>query len=225
MIYDILKRPASDMPVLFRRALTLANRGKPASYERLEFLGDRVLGMVVAEMLYRHFPQENEGDWAMRFTLLVREETLADVARQIGIPPLLITDDVALRDNNSILADVMEALIAAAYLDLGIVKVKRFIEDLWRPLLNRSYETIKDAKSALQELTQRELRVLPEYTQISRTGPDHAPHFVIKVSVPKYGEATGEGHSKKEAMQAAAGNMLSIIQKADKETVNKGKNK
>ncbi len=223
MIFDILKRSTSDMPVLFRRALTLANHGKRASYERLEFLGDRVLGMIVAEMLYRHFPKENEGDWAMRFTLLVREETLADVARQIGVPALLITDDEALRNNNSILADVMEALIAAAYMDLGIVKVKKFIEDLWTPLLNRSHETIKDAKSALQEITQRDLHILPTYNQISKTGPDHAPHFVISVSIPKYGEVIGEGGSKKEAMQIAAEKMLEIISQSDKQIKRKMK--
>ncbi len=221
MIFEILKRPTSDMPVVFRRALTLAYKGKRASYERLEFLGDRVLGMIVAEMLYRHFPHENEGDWAMRFTLLVREETLAEVARQIDIPLLLITDDVALRDNNSILADVMEALIAAAYLDLGLARVKQFIETLWTPLLNRSHETIKDAKSALQEFTQRELRVLPEYTQVAKTGPDHAPHFVIEVSVPKYGRLTAEGTSKKEAMQIAAEMMLEKIKSFDNKKTKK----
>ncbi len=214
MIFDILKRPHSDMPVVFKRALTLANHGKRAPYERLEFLGDRVLGLVIAEMLYRHFPNEHEGDWAMRFTLLVREETLAEVARKIGLPKLLITDEEPLRDNNSILADVTEALIAAAYLDLGMVKVKKFIEELWTPLLNRSHETIKDAKSALQEWSQREVRVLPVYNQLSKTGPDHAPHFVIEVSIAGVGSAIGAGTSKKEAMQTAAENMLAILPKS-----------
>lgn len=196
---------------LFRKALTLARYGRRAAYEQLEFLGDRVLGLIVAEMLYRHFKYENEGDWAMRFTLLVREETLAYLAKQINLSSYLITKDEGLRDNDSILADVMEAIIAAIYLDQGLDKAKLFVESLWTPLLDRSHETIKDAKSALQEWSQLHTQTLPKYELISRTGPDHAPFFIVSVMIDKYGSATGEGTSKKEAMQHAAKQLLNTL--------------
>ncbi len=202
---------------LYERALTLANHRKKALYERLEFLGDRVLGLIVAEMLYRHFKNEQEGDWAMRFTLLVREETLAEVAKKIGLPAYLITEDNSMRENQSVLSDVMEALIAAIYLDQGIVKAKKFVENLWMPLLNRDHETIKDAKSALQEWSQSKVGILPEYELIERTGPDHAPHFRVKVSIEGYGSQIGEGGSKKEATQVAAEKLLSALPKEKKQ--------
>lgn len=202
---------------LYTKAFTLARHGRPAAYEQLEFLGDRVLGLVIAEMLYRHFKNENEGDWAMRFTLLVREETLADIARKIGLQSYLITKDESLRNNNSILADVMEALIAALYLDQGLSKTKIFIENLWLPLLERSHESIKDSKSALQEWSQLVVHSLPQYKLISRTGPDHAPSFVVSVEVEGYDVMTGEGSSKKEAMQRAAEKLLNILPKQNPE--------
>ncbi len=202
---------------LYTKAFTLARHGRPAAYEQLEFLGDRVLGLVIAEMLYRHFKNENEGDWAMRFTLLVREETLADIARKIGLQSYLITKDESLRNNNSILADVMEALIAALYLDQGLSKTKTFIENLWLPLLKRSHESIKDSKSALQEWSQLVVHTLPKYKLISRTGPDHAPSFVVSVEVEGYDVMTGEGPSKKEAMQRAAEKLLNILPKQNPE--------
>lgn len=203
-----------DTPI-YRKALTLANYGKSAPYERLEFLGDRVLGLYVANLLYRYFPKENEGDWAMRFTLLVREEMLAKIARQIGIPQLLRTKDNQLRDNNSILADVCEALIAAIYLDQGEKKARQFVEWLWTPYLEQSHETIKDSKSALQEWAQKKGK-MPVYTELSRTGEDHCPTFVIQVEIDSYGQATGEGHSKKEAMKMAAQTLLDILTQSKK---------
>lgn len=195
---------------LYKRAFTLSVKGKPAAYERLEFLGDRVLGLFVAEMLYKHFPQENEGDWAMRFTILVREETLAGIALQLGFPDLIIGDehDLEIRHNSSILADVLEAFIAAYYLDQGAAKTRAFIAKYWGPLLNRSHETIKDAKSALQEWSQKYAHCVPIYETLSRTGPDHAPIFEIQALIPGFGSAMGVGASKREAMQQAAEKLL-----------------
>lgn len=203
-----------DTPI-YRKALTLANYGKSAPYERLEFLGDRVLGLYVANLLYRYFPKENEGAWAMRFTILVREETLAEIARQIGIPKLLRTKDNHLRDNNSILADVCEALIAAVYLDQGEKRARQFVELLWTPYLEQSQETIKDSKSALQEWAQKRGK-MPVYTEISRTGEDHNPTFIMQVEIETYGKATGKGHSKKEAMKIASQTLLDELTKSQK---------
>ncbi len=199
----------TDNPI-YKRALTLANHGKSAPYERLEFLGDRVLGLILADMLYHHFPAENEGDWAMRFTLLAQEKTLAEIAKQIGLPKRLITTDNELRQNNSILSDVCEALIAALYLDQGLEKARQFVQTWWTPLLDRSHETIKDAKSALQEWAQKRQK-MPQYTVISRIGPDHAPHFTIEVKIDGFGEAQAVGSSKKEAEQNAAKQLLTQL--------------
>ena len=195
---------------IYKRALTLANHGKSAPYERLEFLGDRVLGLILADMLYHHFPAENEGDWAMRFTLLAQEKTLAEIAKQIGLPKRLITQDNALRQNSSILADVCEAVIAALYLDQGLEKARQFVQTWWTPLLNRSHETIKDAKSALQEWAQKHQQ-MPQYTVINRIGPDHAPLFTIEAKIDGFGETQAVGSSKKEAEQNAAKQLLTQL--------------
>lgn len=196
---------------IYQKALTLANHGKTAPYEKLEFLGDRVLGLFVANLLYRHFKQETEGDWAMRFTILVREKTLADIARQIGLPQLIKTKENQLRNNDSILADVCEAVIAAIYLDKGYEKARQFVEILWTPLLNQPHQSIKDSKSALQELAHKH-KTTPVYETLSKDGPDHAPIYTIKVTVPSLGETTATGNSKKAAMQTAAQQLLDILQ-------------
>ncbi len=196
--------------LIYKRALTLANHGKSAPYERLEFLGDRVLGLILADMLYHHFPKESEGDWAMRFTLLAQEGTLAEVAKKIGLPKRIITTENTLRLNNSILSDVCEALIAAVYLDQGIEKAKNFVHMWWTPLLNRSHDTIKDAKSALQEWAQKR-QEMPQYTVISRKGPDHAPQFTVEVNINGFGQAQAVGHSKKDAEQKAAKQLLDSL--------------
>lgn len=195
---------------IYKRALTLANHGRKAPYERLEFLGDRVLGLILADMLYHYFPTETEGDWAMRFTILAQEKTLAEIARKIGIPEQLITPDEELRQNNSILSDVCEAVIAAIYLDQGLEKARRFIQTLWHPFLNQSHETIKDAKSALQEWAQKH-KEMPQYTVLSREGPDHAPRFTVEVNIPNYASFRASGSSKKEAEQEAAKQLFSTL--------------
>lgn len=203
----------TDAPI-YQKALTLANHGKTAPYEKLEFLGDRVLGLFVANLLYRHFKQETEGDWAMRFTILVREKTLADIARQIGLPARLKTKENQLRNNDSILADVCEAVIAAIYLDKGYEKARQFVETLWTPLLNQPHQSIKDSKSALQEWAHKH-KTVPTYETISKNGPDHAPVYTIKAIIPSFGESIATGNSKKEAMQMAAQMLLDTLQQND----------
>lgn len=202
----------SDNP-LYKKALTLANHGKSAPYERLEFLGDRVLGVILADMLYHHFPQETEGDWAMRFTILAQEKTLAEIAKNIHLPALLKTNENELRHNSSILADVLEALIAAIYLDKGIDKASRFVRLLWNPFLNQSHQSIKDSKSALQEWAQKRKK-MPVYETLSKTGPDHAPVFTIQVQIEGYGAAAAKASSKKEAQAKAAELLLDQLTNA-----------
>lgn len=198
----------SQISPLYKKAFTLAHHNKKASYERLEFLGDRVLGLIIAELLYKHFPSEKEGTWAMRFTRLVCEQTLANIAREIGLPERLITQDDSLRDNNSILADVVEAFIAALYLDKGMASAKAFVQRYWLPLLLQPQDKIKDSKSALQEWAQKNKNCLPEYHLIACRGPDHAPQFEMEVRVADSFMVRAIGSSKKEAEQKAADELL-----------------
>jgi ribonuclease-3 len=197
---------------LLANALQLSYKGKRPKYERLEFLGDRVIGLIIAEMLYQTFPNEDEGAMAKRFVALTREEALSDIARQIGLPDMMKTNEESLRQNNSVLSDVCEAVIAAIYLDKGYEKARQFVEILWTPLLNQPHQSIKDSKSALQELAHKH-KTTPVYETLSKDGPDHAPIYTIKVTVPSFGETTATGNSKKEAMQTAAQQLLDILQK------------
>lgn len=188
---------------LFKKAVTLSRAGRRADYERLEFLGDRVLGVCIADMLYHQFKNELEGALAHRFTDLVREETLAIIARKLGVPDLLITNENELRDNDSVLADVCEALIGALFLTDGFDTVRHFIDDHWHDLMMSYRHAPKDAKSALQEWTQQHFGKLPVYKIIDQTGPDHHPVFRVEARIETYAQI-GEGPSKKNAEQIAA---------------------
>jgi len=202
-------------PALFGRALTHTSvdaGGPSASYERLEFLGDRVLGLVVAEMLLKAFPEAAEGELAPRFNALVRRETVAEVARNVGVGPHLRLgageQQTGGRNKLAILADVGESLIAAIYLDDGLEAAAGFIHRQWGPILDRQIEPPRDAKTILQEWSQARGLGLPEYRETGRTGPDHAPVFTLDVQVSGHAPATGSGSSKRDAEQAAAGALL-----------------
>ncbi len=192
----------------FKKAVTLAIGGKVAAYERLEFLGDRVLGLVIADLLYQTFPFEKEGDWAIRFTSLVKEHTLAEVSKKLAIDKELVTNEDKLRQNESILADVCEAILGVIYLEKGLEAVKRFVLPLWLPYLNEKVMSVKDFKTQLQEWSQKNKGVIPEYRVLSKTGPEHEPCFEVEVSVPDVGAAVAKGTSKKEAMVLAAKELL-----------------
>ncbi len=195
---------------LFDKAMRLAHKGRSAEYERLEFLGDRVIGMIVAELLYTTFPQEKEGDLAKRFVALTREETLADIAKTLGLPNLLKTNENELRYNSSILSDVCEAMIAALYLDSDLETVKTFITPFLIPLISTNQQAPQDAKSALQEWAQKIYKKLPTYTLVSQKGPDHNPVFTVSVTVETK-SALGTGSSKKIAEQQAAQNLMEAM--------------
>ncbi len=192
---------------LLNQALQLSRNGKRAGYERLEFLGDRVIGLVVSEMLYRIFPKEQEGALAKRFVALVREETLADVARQIGLDVLMNTNEDELRHNNSVLSDLCESVMAALYLDKGLDIVKEFMEPIWMPLIRADIKIPQDSKSTLQEWAQKKHKQLPVYQLLERSGPDHQPVFTVSVTVGKK-TVVGTGNNKKLAEQAAAETFL-----------------
>ena len=205
---------------LLTQALTHASTaggGKPGSLsnERLEFLGDRVLGLVVAELLFRRFPDEPEGGLASRFTALTRRETLAQVAAAIGLAPHMIMspgeEETGGRRNPALLADTCEAVMAALYLDGGFAVAAAFVERHWAPLLDAYPTAPKDPKTALQEWAQARGLALPEYRETAREGPSHAPMFSIEVAVAGLMPAVGVGPSKRVAEQAAAQILLDRI--------------
>jgi ribonuclease III len=180
--------------------------------ERLEFIGDRVLGLVVAEMLGERLPEAREGELAQRYNQLVRRETCAAVARQLELGRYLILSgseaESGGRDKDTILADAMEALLAAIFLEGGYETVRILVRRLWGPMIELLPEQAQDPKSALQEWAQGRGLPLPKYDEIGRTGPDHAPVFESEVGVKGFKPARGSGSSKRLAEQAAATEML-----------------
>jgi ribonuclease-3 len=189
--------------------------GGDPSYERLEFLGDRVLGLVVADMLLAQFPGEPEGPLAQRLADLVRRETLSAVALELDLGTYLriakTSQDESERQNPAILADVCEAVIGALYLDGDLPAARRFIEPIWRPLLIEARKPPQDAKTALQEWAQGRGLPLPEYRETARSGPDHEPVFTIEVAVAGHGAESADGRSKRQAEQAAAARLLARL--------------
>lgn len=201
----------------YKKAITLAIGGKAATYEQLEFLGDRVLGLVIADILFHRFPKEKEGVWAVRFTSLVKEQTLAQIAKILKLNKALITNEEYLRKNSSVLSDVCEAVLGVIYLEKGLETVKTFVEIVWEPFLNQPILGEKDFKSRLQEWTQKNKKVIPSYEVISKKGPDHDPVFEVEVSVPDMQSKRATGASKKEAMIEAARLLLQECLDLEKE--------
>ncbi len=207
-------------PELLVRALThpsaAQHRGaRDDSYERLEFLGDRVLGLIVADLLLAHFPDEAEGALAVRHAELVRRETLAEVAGELGLERHLRLakgeEAAGERQNPALLANACEAVIAALYLDGGLDVARGLIESFWMVRIESVSEPPQDAKTGLQEWAQKRGLALPHYRVVGREGPAHEPHFTIEASVAGHQPAQGEGRSKRLAEQAAAERLLARV--------------
>jgi ribonuclease-3 len=205
-------RPA-DL-ALFERALTHSSHGEE-NYERLEFLGDRVLGLVIAGWLIETWPGEPEGKLSHRLNALVAREVCAEVARELDVIPRIrlgkqAIDDGAFRSDN-VLGDVTEALIGALYLESGMEAAARFIRLAWAERIDRLSAPPRHPKALLQEWTAAKKRRPPEYRIVETSGPDHARRFTVTVSVKGVGEAAGTGSSKQEAETAAAEALLSRL--------------
>jgi ribonuclease-3 len=180
--------------------------------QRLEFLGDRVLGLVIAEALFRADTAAPEGQLAPRYNALVRKETCADVAREIDLGAVLKLGRSEMmsggRRKQALLADAMEAVIAAVYLDGGYETARDMVLRLWRARIVQVKADARDAKTALQEWAQARRQPPPAYREISREGPDHAPVFTVEVSLPNGEKETAAAQTKRQAEQAAAQALL-----------------
>lgn len=210
-----LGRSVKDAKLL-EQALTHASvrtgRKSLGNNERLEFLGDRVLGLVIAAYLHSSMPDMREGDLARRFNRLVCGESCAAIARDIDLGRYLILSESEAqnggRNKDTILADAIEALLGAIFIDAGFEAAREVIEKLWRVKLKELDITPVDAKSALQEWAQGHGLPLPKYKDISRSGPDHDPQFVSQVLIEGYEPVSGIGSSKRQAQQVAATALL-----------------
>jgi|SRR6185503_9544942 ribonuclease-3 len=192
---------------LFERALTHPSFGRD-NYQRLEFLGDRVLGLVMAEWLGELFPGEQEGTLSHRFTTLVSRANCAEIARAVGVIDHIrlgkqARDDGAINSDN-VTGDVVEALIGALYLEGGVDTARQFIRSAWAPFIDAGSAAPRHPKSLLHEWAEGHGRKPPTYAVIERSGPPHAPRFTVRATVNGLGEAEGEGLSKQEAETAAA---------------------
>jgi ribonuclease-3 len=199
---------------LFRRALTHSSHGT-VNYERLEFLGDRVLGLVAAAWLYRLLPDEPEGKLSRRINALVSRETCAEVAREIGLGKHLrlgkqARDDGA-GDSENVLGDVIEALIGALFLEGGFAAAESFIHRAWASRVDARDRAPQHPKSALQEWAAAKNLKPPVYTLAGRSGPHHNPRFTVSVAIAGAGEASADGSSKQEAETAAATKLLESL--------------
>ena len=200
---------------LFEQAMTHGSHGGE-SYERLEFLGDRVLGLVIADWLYQRFPNEPEGMMSRRYNALVARETCAEVGRTIGVPAEIRLGRQAREDratgSDNVVGDVVEALIGALYLDAGLEPAAAFIRSQWSAFLDNQRQAPMHPKSSLQELAAARNWGIPVYDMIGRSGAHHAPTFRVRVSVRGGGEAEAEGPSKQDAETAAAEALLEQLQ-------------
>jgi ribonuclease III len=214
----VFRRPALLTEALTHRSALHRSPGKTRSrkpartYERLEFLGDRVLGLVIADLLWRLFPAEPEGDLTRRFHDLVQGGTLAQVAETIGLGRHLVLSPseaaAGAARNPSILADVCEAVIAAIYIDGGYPAAFAYVERWWKPLIAELGDRPQDAKTRLQEWAQAHGLGLPAYRLVATEGPSHAPRFTVAARVAQSEEASATASSKRAAETEAAATLL-----------------
>lgn len=206
---------------LLQMALTHSSASAAVkSYERLEFLGDRVLGLVLANEYFHQCPRDDEGQLSLRLHALARQSSLVEIARVLDLAPLISTQPgMDVEQNESILADVVESLIAALFLDAGLDAAKSFILANWQFQTGPIGTREKDAKSRLQEIAMERGLALPVYRLVEKTGPDHAPQMVYEVQVAGMPVIAATAGNRKAAEQEAASLMLTQLDKSyDKQT-------
>jgi ribonuclease-3 len=196
-------------------ALSGGPQKRSESYQRLEFLGDHVLGLVISDMLFRAFPKANEGELSRRLADLVRKETCAEVAKAMDLGPALKLGNseshAGGRLRTTILADSCEGLVGAVFVDGGYAAAETLIAKFWRERMLKPLRPLRDPKTMLQEWAQGRGLPTPAYRELARTGPHHDPEFRVAVVLPDRPPAEGMGSSKRAAEQAAAAAMLTRV--------------
>ena len=205
--YTFVDKDIASLALTHLSAQATGGGERGQSYQRLEFLGDRVLGVVVAHMLYEAYPKASEGELSVRLAKLVRRETCASVAEEWDVGPHVLLGLGEARGGGrkraAILSDVCEALIGAVFLDGGYEAARDVVARAWRARMDAS-EPERDAKTAVQEWAQGRGLTAPRYVEVARSGPAHAPQFVMQVELEGFAPERGEAASKRAAEQAAA---------------------
>ena len=199
---------------LLNRALTHKSFNSETNNEKLEFLGDRVLGLIISKKLLEKFPNEKEGIIDKKLANLVNKKTCAIIAKKLSIEEFIHlgpSNKKIDRSSEKILSDTLEAIVGAIYLDGDLKFAEKFILNSWNTHINKSIITLVDSKTKLQEYSLKKFKILPKYTFFKRTGPQHKPIFKTEVEIPKSKKIIGIGSSKKNAQQNAATKLIKIL--------------
>ena len=209
----ILKYNFKDKNLL-HKALTHKSYNNNENNEKLEFLGDRVLGLIISKTLLDKYPLEKEGIIDKKFANLVNKKTCIDIAKKLNIKKFLYLGSSHKnleRSADKIESDCLEAIVGAIYEDSGLRSSEKFILNFWEPYIDKSIITIIDPKTKLQEFSLKKFKVLPKYTFFKKTGPQHNPLFKTDVEIPNSKKISGAGSSKKQAQQDAASKLIKIL--------------
>jgi len=199
---------------LLESALTHKSFNTNKNNEKLEFLGDRVLGLIIAKILLDKYPDEKEGIIDKKFANLVNKRTCVNIAKKLNLKKFLYlgaSHKNLERSADKIVADCLEAIVGAVYLDGGLKQSEKFILNLWKKFILDSVITLIDSKTKLQEYSLKKYKKLPKYTFFKKTGPQHKPIFKTEVEIPLSKKIIGEGTSKKNAQQNAAAKLIKIL--------------
>ena len=199
---------------LLKKALTHKSFDNNINNEKLEFLGDRVLGLIISEKLLEKYPDENEGIIDKKFANLVNKKTCLLIAKKINLKKFILlgsSHKKLQRTADKISSDCLEAIVGAIYLDGGLKSVEKFILIFWEEFLLKSSITLIDSKTKLQEFSLKKFKELPKYIFFKKTGPQHRPLFKTEVQIPNSKKIVGIGSSKKNAQQNAAAKLLKIL--------------
>ncbi len=200
--------------LLLHRALTHKSYDNISNNEKLEFLGDRVLGLVISKTLLEKFPDEKEGIIDKKYANLVNKKTCVSIAKKINLKKFLYLSPSHKnieRSADKLISDCLEAIVGAIFLDGGLKSSEKFILNFWQVYLAKSIFTLIDSKTKLQEYSLKKFKKLPKYTFFKKTGPQHKPLFKTEVEIPESKKIIGEGSSKKNAQQNAAAKLIKIL--------------
>jgi len=209
----IIKYSFNDHSLL-NRSLTHKSFDNKKNNEKLEFLGDRVLGLIISKKLLEKYPEEKEGIIDKKFANLVNKKTCLLISKKLNLKKYIFTGSSHKnldRSANKITSDCLEALVGAIYLDNGLKSAERFILNFWGIYIDKSVVTLIDSKTKLQEYSLKKFKILPKYTFYKKTGPQHKPLFKTEVQIPKSRKIIGIGTSKKNAQQNAASKLIKLL--------------